>query len=478
MNKPLLIIICDFLLLSLLSMANFERPEEEQVPAEQVQPVEEGAAKEDLVEALQTALEQEQQSREQLEAELDSAFNRVQRQEQLLAERENRLQQIQHNLSETEELAQQLGQERQSLEQQVTESVRSLVQLEQQLNSTTVESQISKARLEAMQEELRRREEEQRQLQNQLQSVKQQQEQAEQEKQQLAVKLGETEAEKRVYVEQLDEVRKEVAIVREEKKEIQEQAKVLAEGVGQLAEQSGELTKEIRENRPLSSTFVFSELVTNRVSASFVSRRSGFGSNEPEITQTFLVSDGTNTYALFHTEDTPVQFRGRTDYEYIYLTLMRGYAQLSVDDAFFLNRDPRIMLAPVSREKIGDLNVEVYSFAKDPFKFGEAILVDPTEGYYGEAPFSIDPEAQNYIKMERKRFSKMFGEFVPSRGDMVFNKSGELLGIMVNDEYCVLLDQLEPTGALKMGARISVEDNARLMERLNNRVENMPSKLK
>ena len=60
----------------------------------------------------------------------------------------------------------------------------------------------------------------------------------------------------------------------EVKLECEEKAK-LAEGVKALASKSGELTQEIRENRPLTANMIFNDFATNRVQARFDGVRSG-----------------------------------------------------------------------------------------------------------------------------------------------------------------------------------------------------------
>ncbi|HAV63961.1 MAG TPA: hypothetical protein DCY13_16540, partial [Verrucomicrobiales bacterium] len=167
MNKALLIIICDFLLLSLLSLARFDEVPVDQQP-DQAPPSDQVTSQSDLMDALQTALEQEQRNREQLQSELEETRSEVKTREQLLAEREANLRNLQQNLQITEEQARLLEQERTALNEQVTASVRSIVDLEKQLNETTVESKVSQARLDALQAEIKMREREAERLQEKL----------------------------------------------------------------------------------------------------------------------------------------------------------------------------------------------------------------------------------------------------------------------------------------------------------------------
>jgi X-X-X-Leu-X-X-Gly heptad repeat protein len=88
---------------------------------------------------------------------------------------------------------------------------------------------------------------------------------------------------------------------------VQEQTTQLAQGVGQLAEKSGELSQEIRTNRPVNPNLIFSDFQANRVATKLTARKPGLFSpsiREKEA-QTVLVSDGHRTYALMHLSDTP-----------------------------------------------------------------------------------------------------------------------------------------------------------------------------
>lgn len=482
MNKALLIVICDFLLLSLLSLATFEPPGQEDRPrGEMTEVTATNVVQSDLVDALQMALEQERTSREQLESELDDRTRLTREQEAALAARERRIAEYQASLTETERRAQQLNQERDLLEQQVTSSLTSLVEIEDQLNETRLESRLSQAQLEALQADLRRREQEAEELQNKLSSVEQLQQAAEREKQELSTRLQTTHAEKQIYQSQVAEMKEEVKTVRQEKETIQQQAGVLAEGVGRLADKSGELSQEIRENRELSGNQIFNDVVTNRVEVTFNASRSGLlgSSSDVKTPKTVLMSDGTNTFALFHVDSTPLSLGGgAAGLEYVYGTVVRYFSRVSFDSVGFLNRDPRVVMVSLTPEQVEDMDAKVYSLAKDPYKFADAVLVGASEGYYGEAPFQLDPESRNHVRMERQRFSRLTGEFNPSRGDLVFNRSGEVLGIMVNNEYCLVLDGLVPGATVPMGPQIRQPAAQQTLRRLGGLLNILPEKVR
>ena len=66
MNKTLLLIICDFLLLSLLALARFDLPEETQKEEDMLEIKKEELVDEDLMEVLKLSLELEEANRDGL----------------------------------------------------------------------------------------------------------------------------------------------------------------------------------------------------------------------------------------------------------------------------------------------------------------------------------------------------------------------------------------------------------------------------
>src|SRR5690606_37317119 len=106
-------------------------------------------------------------------------------------------------------------------------------------------------------------------------------------------------------------------------------------GVGQLAERSGELSKEIRDNRPINPNLIFSEFLANRVQTKLTTRRPGLFS--PTVrdreAQTVLVSDGSKVYALMHLNDTPFAIgEVATEYNQVSGALTRGSFSAPVNE--------------------------------------------------------------------------------------------------------------------------------------------------
>src|SRR5438270_514758 len=94
--------------------------------------------------------------------------------------------------------------------------------------------------------------------------------------------------------ETADALKSQVDTERTERLKVTEANTQLAQGVGQLAEKSGELTKEIRDNRPINANVLFNDYLTNRVNASFTATRKGLLGqvNKAKDADTVLVTDG------------------------------------------------------------------------------------------------------------------------------------------------------------------------------------------
>ena len=86
------------------------------------------------------------------------------------------------------------------------------------------------------------------------------------------------------------------------------------------------------------------------------------------------------------------------------------------------------------------------------------------------APLPYDPSKPLYVKMKTKIFSRMFGEFAPKTGDLVFTKSGELLGMMVNREFCAVINNIRLDSALPIGEPLANLKTGPVLEGLRQRI--------
>src|SRR6185312_11154474 len=214
--------------------------------------------------------------------------------------------------------------------------------------------------------------------------------------------------ERRHAAEQAAQAQEQVQYERAEKARIEQQAAKLAEGVKSLATNSSQLAQEIRENRPLASNTIFNDFVTNAVSVDFTATRAGFFGGEAtkqRDAKTVLITDGTNTFAMCHVQDTPLTFSvPATEWDSVTGTLRHDGEQIPLQSLSFAQPDPRVVLMSVGPTDAGRLRAKVYRTSADPFKFQDAVLVGAQEGYYGECKFQIDIKTPDYVKLDRSVF--------------------------------------------------------------------------
>ncbi len=455
MNKTLLLVICDFLLLNLLALTRWEkaeplRPSHAPIP----QQVSKGAtnAENDLVETMRQSLADEQSNRTRLASEL--------------AQR-------------TQAIAS-LESEKSLLSSSLQASQSKASSLDQQLLITEKEAAARKARLDALERALALREAEAKRQSEQLAALQKAQADATNKIQDLSVAVKVADEEKRLLRDTADSLKQQVAAERLERQKVQETTVQLAQGVGKLAANSGELTKEIRDNRPINANVLFNEFLANRVSVGIQAVRdnSFLGSlHRASETQCVIVSDGKQAYAVFHVNETPFSYLDPfIDWKTISVSIAHGTQHVSPTSLDFLSADPRIVAVPVDSAEIAALGAKVYRLAADPFKFPKAMLVNRGGKGYGEVPFQLDASNPGFVRMDNRLIKMLAGDFTPSRGDLVFSLNGDFLGIMVNSDYCAVLSSLIPAHSLTL-PNTANEDTGRIFAEFGARIQSLPFRM-
>jgi len=443
MNRSILIVICDFLLLSLLTfstdlskMAGENEGSAATVKVD-VLPKTANAGGNDLAEVMKQALGEEQKNREQLQAELARVREAARQQQE------------------------QLQQKQSNLEQQYATAQANIQVLNQKLQSSSAETSMTREQLAAKEAEIQKQTDLAAALQKQLT--------------QLNSQLHAVDVEKRIATGQVALMQQQVQAERTENAR-------LAEGFKALATNSSALTREIRENRALAPNTIFSEFVSNRIQTSFVASRTGlFGIDlgRNKTTETVLVTDGTHTFALCHLQDTPLTLGDPgTDWEGLTGTLAHNQAQVPIHSLSFHIQDPRVVFMLVTQAEARQLGCKVYPVASDPYKFQDAVVIGAQGDYYGQSSFQIDLNTPAYVKLDRNLLKGLFGKFNPSRGDLVFSRTGELLGIMANSTYCLVLHDFASEVTLPFGRDIRARHTGDDLSRLYSYVFNLPARLR
>ena len=454
MNRSILIVICDFLLLSLLTFST----DINRMADENTQPPTRVAVAtnnvpdtgKDLAAVMKLALEEERRGHAQLQQQLAAARDAANQQQAALNAH---------------------AQDYQRLQQQFADARTNLENLNRRLQDNSAQAQ---QQLAATHAEAQRQSELAAVLRQQLDLLTRSNLLAQAEKQKLAQQLQLAEAERHAATER-------AAMMQQEVQAERTQNARLAEGFKSLATNSSQLTQEIRANTPLAPNLIFSQFVSNRIAANILASRTGFlgaNSSNSKETKTVLVTDGTNTYALCHVKDTPLKlWDPGTDWDALTGTLAANFAQVAIRSLSFHQADPRVVMMPVGPTDVRQLGGRVYRISADPYKFQDAVLVGADEGYYGECNFQIDLNTPNYVKLDHSLFRGLFGKFNPSRGDLVFSRTGELLGIMVNSTYCLMIRNFAQAATLQFGSDVRAEHTGSIFSQLYFNVFNMPLRL-
>ncbi len=526
MNKPLLIIICDFLIISILSlytqsvgMGELEAEQSVQTAKEQ-----ESQNAEDMLQALKLAFEEEQKVRKEeqmVRSDLAQELANLEQQHastlDTLKERETVLETTQQTLVTTEQRAQEIERQRQESEKnfQITKKNEDQLKehfqaakaeadkLKSELHSSSKDAAVSNAKLEATERErnIWRREADAMQQKNETLEQKLQFSESENVRLEINLKRSETEAillkehvalarneaelerANRAWAQnEIIHLRGEVTEARTETIAAhREHADKLASTVGDLAETSKQIQDEIRSSRPLTANSIFDDFQKNRVDTRFTSVKSGMFGNrvtKKSDTRSIVATDGQRFFILYHINDTPLSL-GSPDTRWEQIDGLVSRTTITYDITYLsvLSLDPRILAVDVGRHAAESLGCKIYPFATDPFQFQEAVLVGSKDSYFGEVEFEMDPEFPSFVKMNRPTFGKLFGKFAPSRGDLVFSKTGELLGIMANKKYCAIFKDIQPVRRIKFGVESSEAETSRALGLMQNRLINLPDQL-
>lgn len=458
MNRTLLLIIVDFLFLNLIALTRWDRAE----PVRNAQPpVPEVAANapskgDDLVEAMRQSLADEQSSRQDLEQKLAFANTTLTAREQNLSAAEAQKNQLSTTLTATQREAAELGAKYAEAAQQAAISRDQLAQILRELDEKNAEAARQREALAVLARQ-------QADAQKQIAGLT------------MAVVVGETE--KKQLQDKADALQSQVQTEREERAKVEQNSAQLAQGVGQLAQKSGELTREIRDNRPINANVLFNEFLANQVDTTFTADRKGFFGrvNRTRTVPTVFVTDGTQVYALLHVADSVFSFGPDSDnWEQMGVSFDRpSGAHVSAAAIEFLASDPRALALPVPASQVAALGVKVYGLAADPFRFPDAVLISGRGKGYGAVSFKLDPAHPGYVRLDNRLFKRLFGDFAPSRGDLVFSQSGELLGLMVNSDYCVLVKDFAASETFHTGTDTAAQQTGAVLNGFFGRVQAM-----
>jgi hypothetical protein len=373
-----------------------------------------------------------------------------------------------------------LENEKSNLSSSLNDTQRQAADLDKKLVEAAQSSAVDHSRLAQLQRELDMKQAEAAQRKEQLDALEKAHKEARDRIEGLSVAVKVAEQEKVLLRQSADTLKQQVEAERQERQKVNETSLQLAQGVGQLAEKSGELTREIRDNRPINANVIFNEFLNNRVAIRINAERQNslLGKIQRSATAySVLIADGSQVYALMHIHDTPFSFQEFIfDWNRISFDIQFGDHHLELTSMVFLTIDPRVIALPLDSAQVAALGCKVYPLTTDPFKFPDAMLINKGGVGYGEIPFKLESSQPSYVKMDNRFVKHLLGDFTPSRGDLVFSKSGEFLGLMVSSDYCAIMSVIVPSRTVKLGDTSS-QSTSKLLSEMEARFRSLPFKM-
>ncbi len=435
MNKTLLIIICDFLLISVLALVDFNPSVEEALI--DTQSLRDEAA-EEMLELLQLSLEHESSQRKQIEDILGDTKEELDQTQDQLAQTEDSLEDTRESLENVNTSLEQTIEEKTSLQTSLQDTRTTLeitLQEKTKLESTL---DLTEQQRRKLQSELKMQQEEVAQRESELDRAKENLAQLENTQQQMSTEIRILDTEKQMLHQNLIAAQAEVERARIDAEKARSRSENLAAGVSELAATSTALKEEIRQAQPLSMNTIYQQFEQNRVLLRFEwEERYAFSTKKGQSAlQTILLDTGDEIYALFSKENSPLSSERALNIK-AYIKI--GDRTLEVNEIGNLTQDSRVAAVQVPKEVAWASGLMVFSPAEDPLRFSNAVLIKDDQEMYGEIPVRVPPGEKGFLEIETKLFNRLFGEFSPSTGDFVFSMTGEFSGIMVGKDRAKII---------------------------------------
>jgi hypothetical protein len=268
------------------------------------------------------------------------------------------------------------------------------------------------------------------------------------------VQVAETSKKLAVADAKTEELTKDVVQEKTEKLKAQKYLGVAQKAVEDLTEK---IAKRIPD-QPINANTMATLYFQNRLKLQLQAFRSLSRKTMTSPTVLIEITDSGKpyVYAITHTKDTPYRLsRNALAFRESYGALAAaagGSKPQALHHVRFLKADPRLIiipLGPANSKKVKALGVKPYKLAAKPYKFPKAFIMSKN-GKYGTVEFKIDRKYKGYVKVDRIFFN-FAGKFNPAKGDLVFSQTNELLGIMANNKYCLVLQSAAPADAIMFG---------------------------
>ena len=526
MSKSILIVICDFLLISLLSIANFDKPAEN--PGEAENEIEmaqqQSYADAEMVELLKMSLDNERIRRSEIDASVEELADTAEEQrklaeeqkrlvaerEQALREREKQLREIEEQRKAIESRYAQIAEKSKMLETRVAESetrnaalqteivaasakleqsAKERLELEKRIGDMRETDSAAKARLEAAHAEIKKAQEQLAALQSESKKLKNENQAIALEKQALATQLEAEAVKTQIYEENLKRAHALVDIEKVEKEKILDHAETLAVGVSDLATSQKEMattqkeiTKEVRDLRPKTSSEIFEGIKNSVVGVNVNYTTTGlFGKSDKSADiKAIPVTLNGLTWLVFSSKDTGIGanlYQNYTAPESVSVSVIGKTSRFAPITVYSIKEDPRVFAVQVPAQFLEKEGITPLKLSQNFFAFPESVVVSLKNSYYGEVPFKADFKNDNYAQMDVGLIQSIFGTFSPSEGDLVLSRNGDYLGMMIGGDAAVLLKTFTPLHMLAIGAKYEKQRATNFVNQNSARYKQLPYSL-
>lgn len=531
MNKTLMLIICDFLLLSMLALARFDPPKDKPLATLDATAASESAEAE-LIELLEESLESELSSRQNLTDDLTETRENLLEKARLLAEREAALKAAQIDLEATTAEAKALTETKAQIEAeqaalaaekarieaeraQIAERFESTrtelestkseqVQLVSTLGQLKEESSVAKERLSQTEEALIAREIALAEREAALKAAEAEKAALTAERETLNRQLEVAQAERRLLEQNLTSEQAEKVELQREKEQafaradrLTENVSELGQGVNQLGQEmtqlgqgvttmtqaSNDIKKEMEAARPQTMSEIFTRFQNNRASLRFTATEKAFLGGSTVRTydsKSILITDPKGaTYLLVHSANSPFAFgKNANNILEAKLEVTLGNRRFPVSQVGFLSADPRILFVPLPQSVVNASGLKTFPLALQPERWEEAVLIKNDESNFGRTGFRRLTESERFLKMDRPALGQLFADFASSRGDLAFTKNSQFIGTLTDSDHAVVIDDFLASGITTLGPSFSTRKSAETMDRLRDRVQQLPEKVR
>lgn len=523
MNRSLLLVVCDFLLLSILALARFDVPkdaviaqdDQKVVSKEVVERISDGENYDDVVAELEatneTLLENLSSDKNdlveqklKLEAEIAQRQKELEQKELEIASKDAVIEGNEEALDLAKKEAQQLEAQRQEIERKREELLQSNAASKKELELLAKNLEQAKKKSEELAEMKSKKEKEAEaarlELAASVERAKAQELAASEAKallieekkrsDELLASAAKIDQKIDTLNKGLDGVGQDLKSVGEGLAGVGEKISTVSQDVQESVEVQKENFRKLNERQTRSVNEIFTRYEENKVNLELTfSHKFGITQSVREdkfSVDTILMVDGNFVYALVHAKDSPfrVEFNPRR------LVSVTGTISgdrlskpLEVKEIAFMD-DPRILIVPLyaNPQELTKSGLELFQAPQNPFLFDDAVVVDVKDSRFGQTKCLRDEKDGRYIEVDEKHFAFLTGAFNPGKGDLVFSQKAELLGIMVNGDYAFhvknLGSRIEGGSRTLLGSSFQAEKTNALLRELTKNLSGLNKKFK